>query len=241
MATSDVQSQVASADSGEWTVFSDATALAEGAANRINQLAAEAIVQRGCFRIVLAGGRTPEICYRELSKLDSQWSKWHLFLGDERFLPPLSHDLNSQMITRSLLSSVPIPESQINFMDTAAAAEKCAAAYQKLIEAALPFDLVVLGVGEDGHTASLFPGACEPPDVAESFVVYDAPKPPATRLTLSTACLSKNRNLMFLVSGSDKQDALKGISAGEELPVTQISSESRPEFWVDQAAAGDLL
>jgi len=216
-----------------WQVFANAEAVAAAACTQILTVASQAIAARGQFRLVLAGGRTPEQCYRLLAQADAQWAAWHLYYGDERCLPAAHPDRNSQLVARSLGAAFslvqhhPIPAE----LGPTLAAER----YTQSIATALPFDLVLLGMGEDGHTASLFPGHPYPAQ-ERVHAVQQAPKPPPQRVSLSAATLSQTRHLLFLITGSSKTAALRAWQAGAALPVAQISPAIAPNLYLDQAA-----
>ncbi|HSO79143.1 MAG TPA: 6-phosphogluconolactonase, partial [Chromatiaceae bacterium] len=133
-----------------WRVLADADAVALAAARLMIQAAAEAIEQRGRFRLVLAGGRTPEAAYRLLAHQASDWARWECYFGDERCLPVDHAERNSQMVERALLSQIPLAPGEVHPIAAEQGAEEAAAAYARIIAAAVPFDLVLLGVGEDG-------------------------------------------------------------------------------------------
>lgn len=207
-----------------WKPFDSSAALQAAALEAILQSAKAAIAARGRFSIVLAGGATPREVYQQLREAETDWSKWHVFFGDERCLPPDHAERNSRMAQASLLDHVPIPRAQIHPMPAELGAEAGARAYSAVLQAIDSFDLVLLGMGEDGHTASLFPGRpWESTDHAPALAVYDAPKPPPSRISLAASRLSLARRVIFLISGQGKQDALQAWRAGTPLPVTAIN------------------
>ena len=205
------------------------------AVSRILDIANAAIEERGSFSLVLAGGKTPELTYTLLAQADADWSKWHLFFGDERCLPVGNDGLNSQMVSCTLTSRVSIPKGQAHPIPVQYGSEEAANRYAQSIKSVTPFDLVLLGIGEDGHTASLFPGYQKP---AECVVVSvsDAPKPPKQRVSLSAATLSNSRKILFLVAGAKKNEAVSGWRRGEELPVCWIRPTGFVEVLIDYAA-----
>ena len=219
----------------EWTLFKDAEAVAKAASERIQQAADKAIRQHGFFRLVLAGGGTPKLAYQLLASSDSQWQRWHLYFGDERCLPADHPDRNSEMVHHSLSGQVPIPSAQVHPIPTELGAEAAAGDYRQLLQAALPFQMVLLGLGEDGHTASLFPGQQHPGD-ALVLPVHNAPKPPPDRVSLSAGALADTENLLFLVTGGGKRDAVRRWRANEPIPANTIATEGRAEVLIDQAA-----
>ncbi|MFM1891518.1 MAG: 6-phosphogluconolactonase, partial [Pseudomonadota bacterium] len=146
-----------SAATVDWQVLPDAAAVAQAAAVEISAAAAAAIAARGCFRLVLAGGRTPAAAYRLLRATPQDWARWEIYFGDERCLPPDAAERNSQLALATWLRHVAVPAGQIHVIPAELGAEQAAARYAPIVAAAAPFDLVLLGIGEDGHTASLFP------------------------------------------------------------------------------------
>lgn len=220
-----------------WQLLDSPDAVAEAASSRILQQADRTIAERGAFHIVLAGGSTPARCYQLLARSPGDWSNWHIWFGDERCLPADHPERNSRMARQNLLSQVPIPASQIHPIPAELGPEAAAARYRSLIEPILPFDTVLLGMGEDGHTASLFPGQRQPAD-ALVVPVHGAPKPPSDRVSLGRSALGRCRQLLFLVSGAGKQKAVAAWLAGDPLPVALIQSEGNSEVLLDQAALG---
>jgi len=220
----------------DWIKFDDNTAVAAAARDRILTTAALAIAARGAFRIVLAGGHTPELAYRLLAEAETDWSRWWVYYGDERCLPPEYPERNSRMAREALLERVAIPFGQVFPMPAELGAEAGAARYAECLGNALPFDLVLLGLGEDGHTASLFPGQVYRAGLV--MPVYDAPKPPPERISLTPKALGDCRRLLFLVTGEGKREAVRRWRAGESLPAARISPRGAAEVLLDRAAWG---
>lgn len=221
-----------------WHVYPTAALLQQRAAHGIERLAAEAIAARGTFRIVLAGGNTPRAVYERLRDIETAWQCWHLYFGDERCLPAAHADRNSAMASQAWLAHVPVPASQIHVMPAELGAEEAARQYAASIEAVEMFDLVLLGLGEDGHTASLFPGQNDGADFRQPAVlaVHRSPKPPAERVSLSAWRLSMARAVWFLVTGKDKAPAVRKWRAGEKIPAAAIKPSGGVEVWVEAAA-----
>lgn len=219
-----------------WHRFADSQAVAAQAAGRILEAAHMAIEQRGAFRIVLAGGGTPQMTYRLLAQCDADWKSWHIYLGDERCLPPHDAERNSVMISRAWLERGHIPSGQIHWIPAERGAATAAEAYEAVVAAALPFDLVLLGMGEDGHTASLFPGHTHDPQRLV-VPVSGAPKPPAERVTLNHSALAQCRSLLLMVTGAAKGAALERWRGGAPLPVSALSCPSGIDVLLDEAAA----
>ncbi len=197
--------------------------VAATAVDLILEAANQAINVRGIFRIVLAGGTTPEKVYRLLVNQECNWNQWHFYLGDERCLPENHEDRNSQMLQRTLFDSISINPHNIHLIPAELGAMVAAEQYSTDIKDSLPFDMVLLGMGEDGHTASLFPGHEYASDQI-AYAVSKSPKPPPERITLSVDTLSKNENLLILITGKAKQEAFNKWKAGVDLPIAHISS-----------------
>jgi len=218
-----------------WHVLNDPDAVAAQAVQRILQAASRAITERGLFRIVLAGGRSPETAYRLLVDADTDWSCWEIYFGDERCLPAGAAERNSLMAARALLDSVAVPTANIHPIPAELGAEAAAGEYEPVVRAALPFDLVLLGMGEDGHTASLFPGQQHPADQLV-HAVHNAPKPPPDRVSLSARALSEAREVLVLVTGAGKRNAIQRWRAAERLPIAGIGGPAQVDVLLDKAA-----
>ena len=218
-----------------WHMLDDPNAVAVQAAQRILQSASRAIAARGLFRIVLAGGRTPAAAYRLLVGADTDWSRWEIYFGDERCLPVDDAGRNSMMAARALLDSVAVPVANVHPIPAERGAAVAAGEYEPVIRTAMPFDLVLLGLGEDGHTASLFPGQQHP---VEQLVhaVHNAPKPPPDRVSLSARALSAARAVLILVTGAGKRAAIQAWQAGEALPIAGIGGPAPVDVLLDKAA-----
>ena len=215
-----------------WCVLDNADAVARAACQHILSLADEAIKHNGAFRLVVAGGTTPRMAYRMLAKANTDWSRWHIYIGDERCLPATDPERNSRMLAQVLTNHVPIPKKQIHLIPAELGPKKAAKRYSKLLRKQPLFDLVLLGIGEDGHTASLFPGHDHPEGVA-AVAVHNAPKPPPERVSLSAETLSHCRHLLFLITGRGKHAAMTAWRKGENLPVAQIQPPELSMVLVD--------
>ena len=218
-----------------WTGVADAAALRQAACQRILDAAARAIEQRDRFLIVLAGGDTPRAIYRMLRAATTDWSRWQVYFGDERCLPADDAERNSRMAADAWLDHVPIPPDQVHAIPAELGASAAALAYAETLRGVGEFDLVLLGLGEDGHTASLFPGrdwgvAASAPD---ALAVFDAPKPPPQRVSLSAARLSRAREVLFLVEGESKRDAVMQWRMGADIPARAIHPEAGVDVLVE--------
>jgi len=214
-------------------VHDDLEELSSAVAQRIAELAAQAIVARGVFRVALAGGETPRRCYEKLRCLPVDWAHVQVYFGDERCLPGGDAQRNDRMASKALLEHIAIPPGNIHAIPAELGAREAAAHYAAMLEKIAPLDLVLLGMGEDGHTASLFPGNPATESAAAAVPVFNAPKPPAERVSLSMGALNAARQKIFLVSGAGKRDALKCILRGEPLPAARIAAA---EWHLDRAA-----
>lgn len=222
-----------------WHGFTDIADLQADALLRIRTAASNAIGARGVFRIVLAGGNTPRAIYEVLRKAITDWSKWQVYFGDERCLPANDTQRNSRMARDTLLDHVPIPRANIHAIPAEAGPIEGAAQYAQTLRVIGEFDLVLLGLGEDGHTASLFPDHDwgDANDAADALGVFDAPKPPPERISLSAARLSRARCVLFLVDGEAKREALARWRAGDSIPASVIA----PAAGVDVLTESSLL
>jgi 6-phosphogluconolactonase len=215
-------------------IFTDAEVLARHAADRVAVLCREAVAARGACHLVLAGGHTPERCYALLAAMDLPWPALHIWFGDERCLPPGDPERNDTMADRALISRVPVPARQVHRIAAETGPEDAAMAYAAQLSAAPAMDVVLLGLGEDGHTASLFPGNPALDDSRAAVPVHGAPKPPPERVSMGFSVLNAAKHRLVLVSGRGKADALARIRGGEPLPAARLAA---CEWLVDRAAA----
>jgi 6-phosphogluconolactonase len=223
--------------------------LAQAAARDFATKAEAAIGERGRFAVALAGGSTPEATYEVLANdyagaLD--WSKVHVFFGDERTVPPNHEDSNYRMAHETLLSRVPV--GSVHRMRGELPPAEAAAAYEEELRGFFgtsdeppSLDLILLGIGEDGHTASLFPETSAL-EVQDRWVVANPVlKLETTRLTLTVPVINSARSVNFLVAGESKAEALKQILKGDadprQHPAKLVRPAGGPVWMVDQAAA----
>ncbi|MEZ5453141.1 MAG: 6-phosphogluconolactonase [Thiothrix sp.] len=201
-------------------VLASPEAVAQRACDLIMAAAQAAIRERGVFRLVMAGGGTPKQAYALLAQTSQDWDKWELYWGDERCLPVDDPERNSQL-TLPTPHHYPIPAEL--------GAEAAAQAYAQTIVDKLPFDLVMLGMGEDGHTASLFPGdegvgayCIRPSSSLLTIAVHNAPKPPPDRVSLTETALQNCHQQLVLVTGAGKAAAMSAWQAGADLPIARV-------------------
>ncbi len=218
-----------------WHSLETADQVADAAYLQIIAAAEIAIADHGHFKLVLAGGSTPEKVYHLLAKANADWSRWFIYYGDERCLAIDHAERNSLMAETAFLKKVAIPSEQIFTIPAELGPELAAQHYQQVVAKALPFDMVLLGMGEDGHTASLFPGHQHNTDEL-THAVYNSPKPPPERVSISAKGLSDTQQLIFLITGKNKQDAVKSWRLGEDLPVAAIIPINPVDIYLDKEA-----
>ncbi|MDH5501497.1 MAG: 6-phosphogluconolactonase, partial [Gammaproteobacteria bacterium] len=177
------------------------------------------------------GGETPRYCYQSLRKLPVEWGRVHIYFGDERCLPQSDAQRNDTMAHETLLRHVAIPPGNVHVIHAELGAQLAAKDYIEELKS--PLDLVLLGIGEDGHTASLFPGNPATESTANVVAVFNAPKPPPERISLGMGVLNAAREKLFLVAGAGKRDALQRIAQGEALPAARVTGA---EWHIDRAA-----
>ena len=222
----------------EWRVFADAGLLVATLADALRAEAESAIAARGVFHLVLAGGTTPLALYRALAGRKAGDAHWQVWYGDERCLPAGHPERNNVLAEAVWLSASRIPPDNRRPVPAEQGAQAAAALYGNWLKGVHDFDVVLLGMGEDGHTASLFPGhdwgvAADSPDV---LAVFDAPKPPPERVSLSAARLGRSRCVWFVITGSGKHEALTHWKSGAALPVSVVQGKQETVAWLDDAA-----
>ena len=222
----------------QWRSFDNQQDLVDAAVRRIGDAAYAAISARGCFNLVLAGGTTPLDCYRALAQQTQDFSSWNLYYGDERCLPTGDSMRNSTLVEQTGL----VARAGAHYpMAAELGPIKGAELYAGLIKTVRPFDMVLLGVGEDGHTASLFPydmshwRNVDDPVIA----VSDSPKPPSQRISLNLPVLQDCREMLVLITGAGKHDAVSRWRTGETLPIAVVSDIERAQVFVEQALLED--
>jgi 6-phosphogluconolactonase len=237
-------------------VFADLDALSRGALEELLRVMREAIQSRGRFAVALAGGKTPAKMYALWAEAEKQgvntpWDKVHLFWGDERYVPADSPLSNYHMAREALIEHVPIPAANVHpiggpdaFRTQEVAADAYEAELRKFFAAAAPaFDLQMLGLGVEGHVASLFPGSPALEEKQRWVMAVEVPAQPPERLTLTPAVLNCGRNTFFLVAGANKREivaALRGepLAKPSRYPAGIIRPEGRALWFLDQAARG---
>jgi len=238
-------------------IFSTSMEMMEAAAKGFTARAAEAVSARGRFTAALSGGKTPVALYTLLAKAPfvSQipWSHVHLFWGDERCVPPDHGDSNYRMTREFLLDHVPIPPANVHRMQGDMDPVEAAARYEKQLRdffaphgEALPvFDFILLGLGEDGHTASLFPGTRAIRESSRWVVGHHVDAHKGWRITLTPSVINAARTVVFIAAGAGKAAVLKEILEGpfrpDTLPAQIVKPAGGTLLWMlDREAAAQL-
>jgi len=241
-------------------VFPDREKLIQAAAEHVIRLTSQGITENGRVAIALSGGSTPRPLYTLLAteaysqRID--WPRVHIFWGDERCVPPDSPQSNYQMAREALLDAVPIPVSNVHRIHGEEDPELAAAAYEKELRAffgvnstdgspRLGFDLVLLGMGDNGHTASLFPGVAAVTEKKRWLMAQYVEVASMWRITLTPVVINAAKNVLFIVSGAEKAERLHSVLEGpfqpEVLPAQIIRPARGRLLWLlDKAAAGRL-
>ncbi|MBZ5533648.1 MAG: 6-phosphogluconolactonase [Acidobacteriia bacterium] len=235
-------------------VVPDAAGLNRNAVDEFCTCAHAAIAQSGRFAVALAGGNTPRGVYELLAKEPAgklPWDKIHLFFGDERHVPPDHPDSNYRMVRETLVSKAPIPEANVHRVRAELDAPAAAAQYESALREFFQvqpgewprFDLILLGMGDDGHTASLFPGS---PALNENarLVVANPTTQKGERITLTLPVLNRAANVVFLVSGAGKAQIMRDAFAsanGMRFPARQVNPANGRLLWIADRAAASLL
>ena len=230
------------------TTVADAETAAQHAADVVARMAAEAVDARGVFHLALAGGSTPKRCHEMLAELDVDWSRVHLWESDERAVGPDDDDSNFKMIRESLLDRITIPDENVHRVMAERGAEPAADAYEGELRAVVAdrthadipiLDVCMCGMGEDGHTMSLFPGN-PGVSVKDRLVVgvHDAPKPPPDRISFTFETAHAARRTLLLAAGASKADAMRAVLAAADPHVpASLLRFGRLEVIADDAAA----
>ena len=236
------------------TVSSTREALVQGTADRMVAAIDDAVGAAGWCFIALAGGSTPREVYAELARRSATgkipWQGVHLFWGDERSVPPDHPDSNFRMVQESLLAHIEIPAENVHRMLGELAPDAAATDYERTIRDAFPqqparFDFVLLGMGDDGHTASLFPGTTALDEREKEVTAVFVPKLETWRITLTYPVLNRAKMICLLVAGHSKADMLQHLAQlpgpTPEFPVTQLNPQHGELHWLlDSEAAHSL-
>ncbi len=235
-------------------VYPDKASLVAGAASLIIESGTRAIAERGRFTIALSGGGTPRPVYARLAEAESgqalDWSKVFIFFGDERCVPPSDPGSNFLMAKTVLLDHVPLPPANIFRIRGEDVPEKAAADYEEALrrffgETGAGFDLVLLGMGENGHTASLFPGLAAVTETRRRVVASYVEVAGMWRITMTPVVINAARQVVFLLSGAGKAEIVRSVLEGPLEPVVLPAQAVRPvsgelRWLLDRPAAARL-
>jgi 6-phosphogluconolactonase len=249
----------------ELHVYKNADELSQAAAKWIADSIAATLKHQDRFTIALSGGSTPKLLHKILAappyKDQIEWSKLHIFWGDERAVPFEDDRNNAKMAYDTLLNFVPVPPAQIHVMRTDISPEASAAEYEQILHhyfdpappgsapaasaaASHSFDLVLLGMGDDGHTLSLFPGTAAVHEEKAWTIAYFLKAQDMYRITLTKTIVNRSAKVAFLTTGTGKAHALKEVLKGAYNPDLYPSQEIKPtgelHWFVDEAAAAGL-
>ncbi len=240
---------------GTRQVFAGTDALARGAAETITGFLAEALRKDSTASLVLSGGRTPRNVYAQMEsgplrgRLD--WSRLHLFWGDERCVPPSSPESNYGMARETLLARVPVPPENVHRIEGEIEPRTAAAAYEQEIrtvfslkDGELPvFTVLLLGLGGDGHTASLFPGTAALAERRRLVIDVHAPAVPADRITLTLPVINNARHILFLVEGKEKAAIVRRVTGDPRagFPAQLVVPGSGTLTWLLESGAASAL
>lgn len=208
-----------------WLIFDNNNSLSEFLSQEVLDIAKISINKKGFFNIVLTGGQSCINLYKTLAKANSNWSKWYIYLGDERFLPKKHKNRNDEAINKIWLDGSLIPKKNINFIQAELGLVRAKNKYERVLNNIDKFDVVLLGVGEDGHIASLFPN-CKYPKNQNVVIEMNSPKLPKERISISYEKLNKAHNVFKIIVGKSKQTIVKMLLQGELFPVSAVNGET---------------
>ncbi|HVT87771.1 MAG TPA: 6-phosphogluconolactonase [Tepidisphaeraceae bacterium] len=232
-------------------VFPDLNAIAGDAANRIVELAARTIASFGKFSIVLSGGNTPRTLYELLATEEFRdqidWARVQIFFGDERCVPPDHADSNFRMAQLALLSKIPVPGDNIYRIRGEIDPNEAAIEYGRMLKERFGeggADLTLLGMGPDGHTASLFPHTEALKETKHRCVPNYVPKFESWRVTITVPFINKSGQVLILAAGADKAQALRDVLEGpprpDHLPIQMIAPASGAMTWLIDISAAEM-
>ena len=238
---------------GTISIYADTESLSRAVADLFIEIANLAVNNKGCFSVALAGGSTPQKSYQLLASKDRadrvDWSKVHIFWGDERCVPPNDSDSNYHMAGETFINKLPIPTPHIYRIEGERIPSDAARYYQNRLREFFvgkpQFDLILLGMGEDGHTASLFPGTKALQNTKDWVSANYVEKLSTWRITLTPHVINQAGNITFIVSGKSKAKTLSEVLQGEYQPDRYPSQLIKPtqgilNWYIDKLAAKQL-
>jgi len=218
-------------------VFPDTETLARALTEHLAQLIRAAVAARGACHLAFPGGRSPRRIFELLGKCDLPWPDLHLYPGDERCVPAGYLERNDRLAVELLRDRPPQLRPRLHSIPAEMGPEEGAARFSQLLRRTPQFDVALLGVGPDGHTASLFPAHAALTDGRSAVPVFDAPNPPAQRVTIGIGRLRSARQRIVIATGQEKQEMLKQVRCGADFPVVRLE----PTHWYLDSAAAALL
>lgn len=235
----------------QFHVYNNALAMSEGTAEWIASYISERLQAKPEFSLLLSGGNTPKNLYRSLLKYDIRWEKINFFFGDERYVPFDDERNNGMIAYEMLLKPSRVPSSQIHFINTKLEREESASAYEKVLRQYFrddgnTFDLALLGIGNDGHTLSLFPEQKQVHEQHKWVVTSEAPEEPVQRISLTAPMVNRSLCIAFLVTGKGKAAILDNVIRGkydpDRFPVQAIkNSPENIHLFTDRDAIEQVL
>lgn len=235
-------------------VLQDKEAVAEFIVNTWIEISRQSVAEKGWFAVALSGGRTPSDFYQRLAACQHPllWDQTHIFFADERFVPPDDKASNYRMINNHLLSRIAMPKKNIHpVLTEGVSLEESAKKYEadmrtffKIEDNDTPvFDLIILGIGEDGHTASLFPNTAALQETKRIAIPVIVDASPSERITLSLGVINNAQNICFLVTGTSKAAAIKAIleDKASALPAALVKPVQGTVLFLIDSAAASLL
>ena len=218
----------------DFKVYKNPEAVARAAADYLFQQIKTCVAEKGLCHVVLPGGSTPARCLELLAEKPLPWKNIHWYPGDERCYPVGHSERNDTMIAAKLFSQDDKVSENFFPIPAELGPEQGAESYATLIDTTAGMDIVVLGMGEDGHTASLFPGNVALDDIRSVVPVYGAPKAPLERISISLTTLKNAGECIVIATGENKREALAKLKQGAVLPVARVEADV---WFVDEAAA----
>jgi 6-phosphogluconolactonase len=212
-----------------WIIFNNKNSLSRVLALEILNIAEKSIFKKNFFSIVLTGGQSTLSLYKILSESDSNWSKWHVYISDERFLPKNHEDRNDSNIYKIWLNDSLIPKENIHFIQAELGLVSAQNKYERMLNKVDKFDVLLLSIGEDGHISSLFPGHkyCE---IGNVVIERNSPKLPKERISMSYNRLNNTVNVFKIVTGEHKQIIVKKLLDGDKFPANYINGKVETFF-----------
>lgn len=218
-----------------WHIYPDGDAVSNAAADYLATRIHNVLADRDSCHVALPGGTTPAACLRRLATMDLPWSRIHWYLGDERCLPVGDPDRNDTLLADCLWSQADIPEENCHRTRAELGPAAAATEYSEQLSLVGHLDVVLLGMGEDGHTASLFPDNAGLSLTEAVIPIFDSPKPPPERVSLSIPSIQAADLRVALITGAGKAAALAQVRNDAQLPINRVGPL---ELFADQAAAG---